>query len=385
MSEKTVDIKDFKSAKEAPKLKDIVDLSEEEKERLKFLGLDEGLKREGEYVQIDAIPLLCRKKIEGLEILPITEALKKYDWVDNYYWKAVSPKKDEFTKAVAEDLDNGYFVRVLPNHKLVYPVQACLYIRTDNVVQKVHNIVIVEEGAELNLITSCTVHPHIGSAFHIGISEFYVKRGGKLTFTMVHMWGEKTIVRPRTGIIVEEEGSYISTYVSLFPVKNIQTAPICRLIGNNAKASFISIIANYPGSYVDIGGEVYLEAERSRTEIISRNVVYGGENIARGRIIAKAPKVKGHLECQGLMLSDKGIMKAIPELDSYFYDVELTHEAAVGKIAQEEVEYLMARGLSEDEATSLIVKGFLTVKIEGIPPALQSQIDKTLDLAKLGF
>ncbi len=385
MEEKTVELKEFKSAKDAPKPKDLAELDKEEKERLKLLGLDEELKREGEYVQIDAAPLLCRKKVEGLEILPITSALKNYQWIGDYYWKAVSPEKDQFTKAVAEDLDNGYFIRILPNYKLVYPVQTCLYIRTENIAQKVHNIVIVEEGAELNLITSCSVHPHIGSALHIGISEFYVKKGGKLTFTMLHMWGEKTSVRPRTGIIVEEGGTYVSTYVSLFPVKNIQTAPVCRLIGKDAKASFISIIVNHPGSYVDIGGEVHLEAENSRTEIISRNVVYGGENIARGKIIAKASKVKGHLECQGLMLSDEGIMKAIPELDSYFYDVELTHEAAVGKIAQEEVEYLMARGLSEDEAISLIVKGFLTIKIEGIPPALQSQIDKTLELAKLGF
>lgn len=114
-------------------------------------------------------------------------------------------------------------------------------------------------------------------------------------------------------------------------------------------------------------------------------MVYGGTNVARGKIVAKAPKVKGHLECQGLMLSDEGLMMAIPELDSHYSDVELTHEAAVGKIAREEVEYLMARGLTEDEATSLIVKGFLSVKIEGLSPELQKQIDKTLELAKLGF
>ena len=385
MIKDSIDLKSFKSAKEAPIPKDLSELSEEEKDRFKLLGLDEKLKREGEYVQVDAIPLLCRKKIEGLEILPITEALNKYDWINNYYWKAIVSKKDKFTRAVAEDLDNGYFIRVLPNYKLVYPVQTCLYIRTDNTAQKVHNIVIVEENAELNLITSCSVHPHIGSALHIGISEFFIKKGGKLTFTMIHVWGEKISVRPRTGIIVEEGGTYISTYISLFPVKNIQTTPVCRLIGKDAKASFVSIIANYPGSYVDVGGEVYLEAEKTKAEIISRNVIYGGENIARGRIIAKAPKVKGHLECQGLMLSNDGIIRAIPELDSSFYDVELTHEAAVGKISQEEIEYLMARGLSEEEATSLIVKGFLTIEIKGIPPALQAQIDKTLELAKSGF
>ncbi|QER42086.1 SufD family Fe-S cluster assembly protein [Thermodesulfobacterium sp. TA1] len=378
-------LKEFKSAKEGNIPKDLSELTEEEKERLKFLGLDSSLKREGEYVQIDAKPVLCKKQVEGLEILPITEALKKYDWISDYYWKLLSPDKDEFTKATAKDLDDGYFIRVLPGYKIVYPVQTCLYIRTEKVAQKVHNIVIVEEGAELNLITSCSVHPHVDSAFHIGVSEFFVKKRAKLTFSMLHVWGEQTMVRPRTGVLVEEEGSYISTYVSLYPVKDIQTSPVCRLVGEGAKASFVSIIANQPGSKIDIGGEVWLEAPNTRTEIISRTVVYGGENIARGKIVAKAPKVKGHLECQGLMLSDQGIMRAIPQLDSHFYDVELTHEAAVGKIAKDEVEYLMARGLSEDEATSLIVKGFLTVKVEGIPPMLQKQIDKVLETAKLGF
>lgn len=385
MAEKKIDLGAFKSAKEAETPKDITELSPEEKERLKLLGLDENIPHEGEYVQVDAKPVLCRRKVEGLEVMPITQALKTFDKIGDYLWKAVSPEKDEFTKAAAEDLDDGYFIRVLPGYKLVYPVQTCLYIRTDKIAQKVHNIVIVEEGAELNLITSCSVHPHISSALHIGISEFYVKRGGKLTFTMVHLWGENIAVRPRTGIIVEEGGTYISTYVSLFPVDTIQTAPVCRLRGEGAKASFATIIANHPSSHIDIGGEVHLEAENTRTEIISRNVVYGGVNIARGKIIAKAPKVKGHLECQGLMLSDEGLMMAIPELDSYYSDVELTHEAAVGKIAREEVEYLMARGLTEDEATSLIVKGFLSVKIEGLSPELQKQIDKTLELAKLGF
>ena len=361
------------------------ELSEEEKELLKLLGLDPSLKREGEFLQIDKKPVLCQKKVEGLEILPITQALDKYSWLSDYYWKLLSPEKDEFTRATYEELDDGYFIRVLPGYKLVYPVQTCLYIRTEELRQKVHNIVIVEEGAELNLITSCTVHPHLSSALHIGVSEYYVKKGGKLTYTMLHMWGEKTEVRPSTGVLVEEGGTFVSTYVSLSPVKDLRTSPICRLVGKGARASFVSIVVNHPGSYVDLGEEVLLEAEDTRTEIISRTVVYGGENIAKGKIVAKAPKVKGHLECQGLMLTDDGVMRAIPELDSYYSEVELTHEAAVGKIAREEVEYLMARGLSEEEATSLIVKGFLTVKIEGISPELQKQIDKALETAKLGF
>ena len=382
---KSEDIKEFLSSKEVKSPESIEELDEKEIEHLKSLGLDEALPREGRFLQVDGKAIFCRKEVEGVEILPIKQALKEYNWLKNYYWKLLSPKRDELNRIVYENLDDGYFVRVLPGYKLVYPIQACLYIHTEKFAQKVHNIVIVEKDAELNLITSCAVSPHVSSAFHLGVSEYYIKEGGKLTFTMLHSWTSETIVRPKTGVLVEKNGLFVSTYVSLFPVKSIKTSPVCRLVGEGARASFATIIVNHPDSLIDVGGEVFLEAPNTRTELISRTVVYGGENIAKGKIVAKAPKVKGHLECQGLMLGSQGLMRAIPELDSYYPDVELTHEAAVGKIAREEVEYLMARGLSEDEATSLIVKGFLSVKIEGIPPSLQKEIDKTLELASTGF
>ncbi|HJK19555.1 MAG TPA: SufD family Fe-S cluster assembly protein, partial [Methanocorpusculum sp.] len=89
-------------------------------------------------------------------------------------------------------------------------------------------------------------------------------------------------------------------------------------------------------------------------------------------------------ECRGLILKD-GIMHAIPEIDGRVVDVELSHEAAVGKIARDEIEYLMARGLSEEEATATIIRGFLDVRIEGLPDALQKQIDDAIDSADHGF
>ena len=93
----------------------------------------------------------------------------------------------------------------------------------------------------------------------------------------------------------------------------------------------------------------------------------------------------GHLECKGLILKD-GTIYAIPEIDGRVVGTELSHEAAVGKLAQDEIEYLMARGLSEDEATATIIRGFLDIKIAGLPEALQKQIDATIDVAeKAGF
>ncbi|OPX64752.1 MAG: cysteine desulfurase activator complex subunit SufB [Methanomassiliicoccales archaeon PtaB.Bin215] len=95
-------------------------------------------------------------------------------------------------------------------------------------------------------------------------------------------------------------------------------------------------------------------------------------------MVGNSPGIKAHLECKGLILSEKGVQIAIPELEARIPDVEMTHEAAVGKIAQDQVEYLMSRGLSEDEAVGMIVRGFLDVGIRGIPDHLKAEIDKIL-------
>jgi len=89
--------------------------------------------------------------------------------------------------------------------------------------------------------------------------------------------------------------------------------------------------------------------------------------------------VKAHLECNGLMLSETGYIRAIPELDGRIAGVEMSHEAAVGKISRQEIEYLMARGISEADATALIVRGFLRVEMEGIPAELKKEIDRAVE------
>ncbi len=380
MPEKDIDLSRFRSAKEAPAPHDLGELTAEEVERLQETGIDLREKgRSGTFVQTNCSVVHCAARPKGLELLPVTEALKRYSWLEDYWWKAVSPEADEFVKATDVALDNGYFIRVLPGEKVVYPVQTCLYIREENIAQKVHNIIIAEEGAELHVITGCTTAPHLVSGLHIGVSEFYVKAGAKLVFTMIHNWSENIHVRPRTGIFVEEGGSFLSNYISLRPVKSIQTYPTARLRGPGALARFNSVIVSPAGSFHDVGSRVYLSGEGSRAEIVSRTISYGGTIVARGHLIGQAPEIKAHLECQGLILAENGVIRAIPELEAHLPNVDMSHEAAVGKIAQEEIEYLMARGLDEDEATSTIVRGFLNVKIEGLPMDLQAEIDRAIE------
>lgn len=101
-------------------------------------------------------------------------------------------------------------------------------------------------------------------------------------------------------------------------------------------------------------------------------------SVSRGHLIGMLPEVKAHLDCRGLILSENGVIYAVPELEGPTAGVEMSHEAAVGCIAAEEIEYLMARGMDEDQAVSAIDRGFLKVKIEGLPPNLEEEIEQTI-------
>jgi hypothetical protein len=379
MSERYVDLKDYDfQASEGPQVEDLRSLSEEDKQQLLMAGVDvEERGRSGSFLHLNHSRAHCTSRREGLEMMDIKQALEKYDGLPEFYWKLVDPHKDEYTRAAYENLHGGYFIRAKAGAKIEEPVQSCLFIKGDKVGQNVHNIVIVEEGAELHIITGCAVAHGTREAAHLGISEFYVKKGGKLTFTMIHNWGEDTAVRPRSAGVIEEDGVFLNNYVLLKPVKDLQMYPTLELNGRGAVARFNSVIVAPEGSYVDTGNRILLNAPDTRGEIIARTLTSGGTIINRGHIAGHHVPARGHLECKGLILGG-GVIHAIPELEGTVPGVELSHEAAVGKIAQEEIEYLMARGMDEEQATSTIVRGFLNVDIMGLPAQLQEVVEKTI-------
>lgn len=357
---------------------DLSTIEDHDAQKLLNVGVDIAeAGRAGTFIQKDKSVIHCKTCQHGVEMMSITDAAKKYDWLKDYIWKSISPDKDQFTAQVKSNLHNGYFIRTQPGAKIDHPLQSCLYIAKDNFSQNVHNIVIAEEGSELHIITGCATSPHISSGIHVGVSEFYVKKGAKLTFTMIHDWGEKINVRPRSVTHVEEGGTLISNYISLKPVGNLQMFPTTYLDGEGAVARFNSILVASKGSYLDVGSRIILNAPGTRAEIISRGITYGGTIIARGDLDGRVAGIKAHLECKGLILNN-GLMKAIPELSAHVPGVEMSHEAAVGKIDQREIEYLMARGLDEEQAISTIVRGFLNVNIEGLPLKLQEKLDKAI-------
>ena len=365
-------------------LNGFADLSPEDRERLELSGIMlSSENRCGSFFQEDQDVRQTSCTYDGIEMLPTAEALKKYEWLQEYYWNLVDKDKDEYTRYVADQEPRGYTIIAKKGSKNIFPLQTCLYMASDKI-QTVHNIVIAEEGAELHLITGCVSSHSVGHGKHYGITELYVEKDALVSTTMIHTWGEDVEVFPRSAAQVEENGTFLSNYVSLNPVKRVQMYPVARLTGKNSVARFSSVVLAPEGSDLDLGQRAILEAKGTSAELLSRMITRGGNVVARSHIIGGAEETRGHIECKGLILED-GIIHAVPEIEGRLKNTELSHEAAVGKIAHDEIEYLMARGLDEEEATATIIRGFLDVKIQGLPDSLQRQIDAAIDAAEDGF
>jgi Fe-S cluster assembly scaffold protein SufB len=317
-----------------------------------------------------------------LELMDTKEALQRYPWLKDYRWNIVEKEKDEFTKKVAKDFSGGYFMRILPNAEVTFPLQSCLFITKGDFEQRVHNIIIAEEGSKTHIITGCVQHPATGESTHLGVSEIYVRKGAMLNFTMIHKWTKETLVRPRSAALIENGGTFVSNYICLRPVKDVQMYPVAFCNGEDSKASFNSILYGHKNSVLDVGSKVVLNGKGSKAEMIARAIAREDAGIiVRGMIEGNDSECKGHLECRGLIIDDESFIQSIPELIARKKGAEITHEAAVGKISEKEIVYLMTRRLSRDQAVSTIIRGFMDVAIMGLPKSLNEEIDQIVDLA----
>jgi len=351
-------------------------------ENIASAGMDLSEKtRSASFLQQDNQILFYRSLLKDVDILSTQEALDKFPDVKEYFGKSFGLLERDF----ARDTEGGYFIRVKKGQTVKLPIQACLFLKRERFKQKVHNIIIIEEAARLYLITGCSASKAANEGFHLGISEFFVKKGGYLNFTMIHSWQKDISVRPISIALLEEEASFISNYICLKPVREIVMYPTAVLLGQGSRAIFNSLILSHPNTLQDIGSRVIFRAKNTQAEITSRAVSLGGKVIARGHLKTESDDIKAHLECRGLVISKRGTIHAIPELETDFREVNLSHEAAIGKISKEEIEYLCSRGLSKDQAQSVIVRGFMDVNILALPDLLKKEIrdleEKTLKVS----
>lgn len=332
------------------------------------------------YVQVDQTALykLLERRLRGYGVIvaPLRTALEKMDYAKRIAWRLVDPRSDKYTAlAYLRGGELGYFIYVPPNVKVDVPIYTCLVLRLERRAQLAHNIVYVDEGSEAHVITGCAVPHGVRDGLHVGISEFHVSRGARLTFSMIHAWSQGVHVRPRTAVYVEEGGEYVGYYITYNPVQSIQAYPVVRLQAR-ARAYSASVVVGLGSGDYDVGTKVILEGPGASGEIVSRTLGLEESRVtARAEIVGKARDSRGHIECLGLLVSEKSSIAAYPLIRSEDPGSTLSHEAAIGRISREELEYLMSRGFEEDEAKSIIVRGFMKVDVPGLPEVVRRHVD----------
>ena len=320
---------------------------------------------------------------DAIELLPIAEALDTYDWLrEQYYWKAVEAGPDDAPAGSAGSEPDGYFVRVKKGTRDLFPLQACLYITQEGFSQTVHNIVIVEEDAELHLITGCATHENVRGGAHHAVTEAYVGQRARFVSTMVHSWGPDMVVRPRSGTVVDAGGSFVSNYYSFQPAGNITSSPHIWLDGEGASAKSHTVVMGFDGTTIDTGDIVYLNAADTSAELAHRAVCMGGRIFQRGLLVGNA-RCRAHVDCAGMVLEANGggMIESVPGLRSTHPEAQMSHEASIGRIAPEQVEYLQSRGMEERDAISLMIRGFLGMEQVALTPELDANIARIAELA----
>lgn len=352
------------------------------KETLKKVAYDENQERSATFLATDWEVIDTHSATQALEILPIKMALEKYAWLEALMFTLVPKDKDEYVKKVASsETLLGYFIRVKAGEKVALPVYTCYMINSDQFTQCTHNIIIAEEGSEVHLISGCAANAHVLSGKHLGVTEYFIKENATVTSTMIHSWGKEVEVYPRSAAEVGKKAKFVSNYVALGSVKALQMDPMAHIEAGGL-GEFYSVVYAPEASKFDIGSTVILDGDGASTEIISRVVSNGGEVITRGKIIGRHPNGRGAMACNGLLLNNKGSIHAIPELIGEDPRLELSHEASVGMISRDELAYLMASGIEEEKAKSLIIEGFLDLKIPSLPDYLQKQINAIIKETK---
>ncbi|ACJ16018.1 ABC-type transport system involved in Fe-S cluster assembly, permease component [Thermococcus onnurineus NA1] len=322
---------------------------------------------------------------KGLIVLPMEEAVKKYpDVVKRHFLQMFSVNESKMAAYHTAVWNGGIFLYVKEGLKVPFPLHLFFLIQESALAQAPHIIIIAERNTEFHLIEGCTAPVLVRHSLHLDMTEAYIHDGAKVQLTVLQNWPEYVHTRPMTRARIGKNARFINTTVGLGTGRSNIANPKY-WVEENGYVELNGIILGQKDWYVDLGGEMYLQGREAAGINASKAVIMDESTvITRGKIVAEAPRTKGHISCDALLMSDKAVMETYPGLVSRVDDAELSHEAAIGKIREEELFYLMSRGLSEEKATQLIVKGFLEPMLKDIPMEFLVEIRKIIELAVSG-
>ncbi len=360
-------------------------ISEQEQALLQDVGYKQTESRAGTCIIVDKAVKYSDSHDDGVVVLPLKQALLEYDWLQDLMFNLISPEENEHVKQASELMDDpiGHFIYVKEGAEVDLPVQTFSILDIPQGRQFTHNIMVIGANAKVNIISGSTVPDSVHAGHHVSINETYLRENAVCNSLSVEHWGKNMQIDSYSRTQLDKNATSITTEIVINSTKRHFTDSKT-YVGEGATNQDESIAFSPVGSHRIMESEVYLQGENSQSESISRMVSAGGSISNSARLIGDASNSKGFLGCDGLKLTDDGEILSIPSLLARKHDSQLSHEASIGMIDKDKVAYLMASGMSEDEARSLLIKGFLKLNECELPESVKQSVLKTIDLAKSG-
>lgn len=324
---------------------------------------------------------------KGVIFLSTDMGLKACPELFKEYFGSVVPYKDnKFAALNGAVWSGGSFIYVPKGVHLEKPLQSYFRINNEKTGQFERTLIIVDEGADVNYVEGCTAPIYSKESLHAAVVEIIVKKGARCRYTTVQNWSTNIVnlVTQRAKVLDDGLMEWVDGNIGSY--RNMKY-PGCILEGDRAKGSVISIAVGGKNQFQDNGARMIHKGKNTSSTIISKSICHDGGTVNyRGtvRMLPGAKNAHSHVECDTLILDDASFSDTFPKNELFNGTSYIEHEATVSKINDEQLFYLMSRGLSEQEATEMIVMGFIEPFSKELPMEYAVELNQLIKLDMSG-
>jgi len=324
---------------------------------------------------------------QGVIFVGSTEGLKEHPEIFRKWFGKVIPTGDnKFSALNSATFSGGSFIYVPPGVKVSHPLQAYFRINAENFGQFERTLIIADEGSKVHYIEGCSAPVYTSDSLHSAVVEIVVKPSARVTYTTIQNWSPNVynLVTKRARVEAEGHMEWIDGNIGS---KLTMKYPSVYLVGPKATGEVLSVAYAGAGQHQDAGAKMVHAAPETTSKIVSKSISKdGGITTYRGlvRVDEGAHGCKSHVQCDALILDETSESRTLPYMEVGEKDAEIGHEATVSKIADEQLFYLQSRGLSQEQAMSMVVNGFIEPVTRTLPMEYAVEWSRLIELQMEG-
>jgi Fe-S cluster assembly protein SufB len=324
---------------------------------------------------------------QGVIFLDTDTGLKEHpELFQEYFGTVIPPGDNKFAALNTAVWSGGSFIYVPPGVHVEIPLQAYFRINTENMGQFERTLIIVDEGAYVHYVEGCTAPIYSTDSLHSAVVEIIVKKNARCRYTTIQNWSNN-VYNLVTKRATAAEGATMEWVDGNIGSKITMKYPAIYLMGEHAKGETLSIAFAGEGQHQDAGAKMHHLAPHTSSSIISKSVARGGGRTSyRGLVEVQegSDHSKSTVKCDALLIDTVSRSDTYPYVDVREDDVEMAHEATVSKVTDDQLFYLMSRGLNEDEAMAMIVRGFVEPIARELPMEYALEMNRLIELQMEG-